>query len=67
MGKFPADAPEVTVVVQCPPLANYPKEVVQKSGNELAGLLKVDPKAAIPKLVADYKLLRDQCRAYQAK
>jgi hypothetical protein len=64
MGTFPHDAPEVVVQTRCPPLKSYPAAVVQKAGAELRGLLKVDPSAAAPGMIADYKVLRDQCRAY---
>jgi hypothetical protein len=67
MGTFPADAPEVVVQTKCPPIRTYSSDVVTKAGGELRGLLKADPTAAAPGLIADYKMLRDQCRAYQAK
>ena len=67
MGSFPHDAPEVVVQTRCPPMRIYPADVVKKAGGELRGLLKADPNAAAPAMIADYKLLRDQCRAYQAK
>lgn len=64
MGSFPSDAPDVVVQTRCPPLRSYDSATVMKSGRELRGLLGADPAAATPGLVADYKLLRDQCRAY---
>lgn len=67
MGSFPADAPEVVVQTRCPPIRSYSADVVKKAGAELRGLLNADPAAAAPAMIADYKLLRDQCRAYQAK
>jgi len=63
-GKFPSDAPDVVVQTKCPPLRSYDTATTQKAGAELRGLLKVDPSAAAPGMIADYKLLRDQCRAY---
>lgn len=65
MGAFPADAPEVVVQTRCPPLRDYDVATTKKAGAELRGLMKVDPSAAAPGMIADYKLLRDQCRAYQ--
>jgi hypothetical protein len=64
MGSFPADAPEVVVQTKCPPMRAYPADIVKKAGGELRGLLKADPAAASPAMIADYKLLRDQCRVY---
>lgn len=64
MGSFPADAPQVVVQTRCPLLRVYPADTVKKAGAELRGLLKADPSAAAPGMIADYKLLRDQCRAY---
>jgi hypothetical protein len=63
-GKFPADAPEVVVQTRCPPLRTYDTVITQKAGAEMGGLLKADPSAAAPGMITDYKLLRDQCRAY---
>ncbi|WP_441280493.1 hypothetical protein [Tardiphaga sp. 862_B3_N1_1] len=54
----------MVVQTRCPPLRAYDPAVTQKAGAELRGLLKVDPNAASPGMIADYKLLRDQCRAY---
>lgn len=64
MGTFPADAPDVVVQTRCPPIRSYSTSTVQKAGAELRGLMKADPSAVTPGMVADYKLLRDQCRAY---
>ena len=65
MGSSPSDAPAVVVQTRCPPLRTYSAELVQKAGGELRGVLKADPAAAAGGMIADYKLLRDQCRAYQ--
>jgi hypothetical protein len=67
MGSFPHDAPEVVVQTKCPPLRRYNAETVKKAGNELAKLKAIDAAAATPVMIADYKLLRDQCRAYERK
>lgn len=64
MGSFPADAPQVVVQTKCPPLRVYDALTTKKAGGELRGLLKADPAAATPGMIADYKLLHDQCRAY---
>ena len=64
MGSFPADPPEIVVQTRCPPLRTYSADAVKKAGGELRGLLTADPAAAAPGMIADYKLLRDQCRAY---
>jgi hypothetical protein len=64
-GKFPADAPEVVVQTKCPPLKAYDAAATKKAGAELRSLLSADPAAASPGMIADYKLLRDRCRAYQ--
>lgn len=64
MGTFPHDAPDVVVQTRCPPLRSYDTATVQKAGSELRGLLKSDPNAATPNMIADFKLLRDQCKAY---
>ncbi|WP_159104008.1 hypothetical protein [Rhodopseudomonas sp. B29] len=64
MGSFPHDAPEVVVQTKCPPLRSYAPATVKKAGGELRKLLSADPGAAAPSMIADYKLLRDQCRAY---
>jgi hypothetical protein len=54
----------VVVQTKCPPLRSYDTATTQKAGTELRGLLRADPAAAAPAMIADYKLLRDQCRAY---
>jgi hypothetical protein len=64
MGTFPHDAPEVVVQTRCPPIRAYGKDAVVKAGAELRKLLTADPAAVTPGMIADYKLLRDQCRAY---
>lgn len=64
MGRFPGDDPIVVVQTKCPALTTYTVEQTKKSGVELKGLLAKDPDAATPQLMADYKLLRDMCRAY---
>jgi hypothetical protein len=64
MGTFPHDAPEVVVQTRCPPIRTYDKGAVVKAGSELRKLLVADPAAVTPGMIADYKLLRDQCRAY---
>jgi hypothetical protein len=64
MGSFPTDAPQVVVKLRCPALRNYKAELIQKSGAELRRLRAADPAAATPSLVADYQLLRAQCRAF---
>lgn len=63
-GRFPADAPEVVVQTKCPPLKTYDAAFTKKAGAELRSLRSADPAAASPGMIADYKLLRDQCRAY---
>ncbi len=67
MGKFPESAPEVVVQTRCPPARSYSAEAVKKAGAELRKLLNADPAAVTPNMIADYKLLRDQCRAYSAE
>ncbi|WP_315804021.1 hypothetical protein [Bradyrhizobium sp. SZCCHNS3002] len=64
MGSFPHDAPDVVVQTRCPPLRSYETEQLKRAGAELRGLLTTNPKAVTPGMIADYKLLRDQCRAY---
>ncbi len=64
MGSFPHDAPEVVVQTKCPPLRSYDPEAVKKARGELRRLLDTDPSAVTPGMIADYKLLRDQCKAY---
>lgn len=65
MATFPHDAPEVVVQTKCPPLRPYDAATVKRIGSELRRLLDADPKSPTAAMVADYKLLRDQCRAYQ--
>lgn len=65
MGTFPRDVPVVTV--ECPPLKKYTKETVEKVGREMRNIITTDPRAASPDMIADYKLLRDQCRALEKK
>lgn len=67
MGAFPHDAPQVVVQTKCPPLRNYDASTVKKAAAELRRLLAADPAAAAPGMIADYKLLRDQCKAYATK
>jgi hypothetical protein len=62
MGRY---SPEIVSVKQCPPLKNYRKGVLTKSAKEMRDLLKADPSAATPQIIADYRGLRDQCRAYE--
>lgn len=64
MGSFPSDAPDVVIQTRCPPLRAYDATTTQKAGAELRGLLKADSSAVTPRMIADYKLLRDQCRSY---
>lgn len=64
MGSFPRDAPDVVVQTRCPPLRSYDAGTLKRAGAELRGLLAANPAAVTPGMVADYKLLRDQCRAY---
>jgi hypothetical protein len=63
MGKFPDDVP--TIIAQCPSLIEYDAETLKKSATELRALLAKDAKAATPRLMRDYRVLRDGCRAYQ--
>lgn len=63
MGRFPSDAPEVVVRTRCPPLRTYDGATVKRSGAELRRLLTADPVSPTVGMIADYKLLRDQCRA----
>ena len=65
MGSFPRDTPEVVVQTKCPALRSYDAGTIKKAGAELRRLLTADPAAATPGMIADYKLLRDQCRAYR--
>lgn len=64
MGSFPRDAPEVVVQTKCPPVRSYDVATVKKAGGELRRLLDADSSAATPRMIADYKLLRDQCKMY---
>lgn len=63
MGRLPQPAP--VVVTKCPPLKSYPAGTLSKSAKELRALLEKDADAATPGIVRDYRVLRDQCRAYQ--
>lgn len=65
MGSFPSDSPQVVVQAKCPPLRSYDQITVQKAGAELRKLLDADKSSAAAGMIADYKLLRDQCKAYQ--
>lgn len=63
-----ARPPDVPVVVnRCPPLMYYDPAATAKAAAELRDLLKRDPGAATPGIVRDYRVLRDQCRAIEAK
>ncbi|MGJ4888973.1 hypothetical protein ACQR1Y_12305 [Bradyrhizobium sp. HKCCYLRH3099] len=48
---------------RCPASRSYTEAEIRKAGAELRKLLDADPKAVTPGMIADYKLLRDQCRA----
>lgn len=63
MGRFPEDVP--VVITQCPELKEYDQQTLTKSAAEQRALLAKDAKAATPRLMTDYRRLRDQCRAYQ--
>lgn len=65
MGSFPRDAPEVVVQTKCPPVRSYDAATVKKSAGELRRLLQADASAATPQMIADYKLLRNQCTMYR--
>lgn len=48
---------------RCPPLKVYPKNTLSKAAKELRAM----PSGSVtPGLVRDYRVLRDQCRAYRA-
>lgn len=63
MGTMPRDAPEVVVQVWCPPQRSYSEAEIRKAAAELRKLLDADPQAVTPRMIADYKLSRGQCRA----
>jgi len=62
MGASPQEA--LTVVNRCPALRNYTPQQLAKAAKELRGLRSQDAAAVSPNMIADYRLLRDQCRAF---
>lgn len=54
--------PEVLVVRKCPPAKQYTQAEVDRAATELAAL---PPGSATPGFIRDYRVMRDQCRAYE--
>lgn len=64
LGACGAMSSDTTYVVRCPPLADYPPEVQAKAASEIEAM---PPESVIPGFIADYGLLRKQCRAIEKK
>lgn len=47
-------------LTRCPPLVAYTQAQRQQAGDEIAAMA---PDAVTPQMLADYVMLRDQCRA----
>lgn len=55
---------DTTYIVRCPPIVDYPPEVQAKAGDEIEAM----PEGSVlPGFIADYGLLRRQCRTIGKK